>query len=219
MRKLPFLFFNFLIIITIISNIFRPIENIFILASYPFDYVFSKISEIHAFRNSNYESMQNIVFLLNSKTIHVADIGDIAFEVPIGLILRNYDMNINVISNSKISKNSLVVDKEANLIGFVDSVYSNRVSVKKLGWGNNQLFGELDGVDVMIKEYKGILLVEVPEDLKLENKEIVIELPYYIDNINNNKVVLLGDFVSKKGDFYIFSQKKLEGYLLYFLEE
>ncbi|BBE31871.1 hypothetical protein OSSY52_20120 [Tepiditoga spiralis] len=217
MFKNKIFYLNIFIVLTIMINIYKPIGNIVQWVSYPFNYVFSKLQEEILIRDSRAESLKNILSIISSNKIQLKKGENLKFSIPYGIILKEEYKYLIVHSNEKVSKNSFVIDDEGNLIGFSEKTYSNRIIVKKLGWGTNEIFGEIGGYDVLIKEDNGNLFVELPQ--KINEKILTITLPYYIDTINKKKVILTGKIISKYGEMYLFKPLKFKGILAYFLEE
>ena len=217
MLKNKIFYLNIFIVLTIMLNIYKPIGNIVQWVSYPFNYVFSKFQEEILIRNSRSESLKNILSIISSNKIQLKQGGKVQFSIPYGIILKEEYKYLIVHSNKTVQKNSFVIDDEGNLIGFSEKNYSNRIIVKKLGWGTNEIFGEIGGYDVLIKEDNGNLFVELPQ--KTDQKILTITLPYYIDSVNKKKVILTGTIVSKYGEMYLFKPLKIKGILAYFLEE
>ena len=219
MKRNYFLFLNILLILVIISNLFNPIEKIFQWITYPFDYVFSKLNFEMQMRKSNAESLKNILFIINDQNILLKETEDFQFEIPFGIILNKNDREILATANSKIKKNSKVIDENGVLVGFVEHIFSDRVIIRRLGWGNNEIFGTLNNVDVMIMEKSGTLYIELPENLEVGEETVFINLPYYVESIDNKNMAVAGKIISRSKELFIFEKKELDSILIYYFEE
>ncbi|HOO74987.1 MAG TPA: hypothetical protein PLS66_06820 [Tepiditoga sp.] len=210
---------NILIIIVIVANIYKPIENYFQWVTFPFDYAFSYLHKEFLAREYNAESLKNIFFQIRDTKIVVKDYEDLKISIPYGVIIKNESKYITAVSNEKTKKGSYVTDGDGNLIGFVENIYSERVIIRKLGWGNNEIFGVFNEKDVLIKEYEGMILIELPDDKMFETDKITINLPFYIDSLNGFNTVLVGNLISKYGNFYMFRPSDIKSDIIYFLED
>ena len=210
---------NILIIIVIVANIYKPIENYFQWVTFPFDYAFSYLHKEFLAREYNAESLKNIFFQIRDTKIVVKDYEDLKISIPYGVIVKNESKYITAVSNEKTKKGSYVTDGDGNLIGFVENIYSERVIIRKLGWGNNEIFGVFNEKDVLIKEYEGMILIELPDDKMFETDKITINLPFYIDSLNGFNTVLVGNLISKYGNFYMFRPSDIKSDIIYFLED
>lgn len=210
---------NILIIIVIVANIYKPIENYFQWVTFPFDYAFSYLHKEFLAREYNAESLKNIFFQIRDTKIVVKDYEDLKISIPYGVIIKNESKYITAVSNEKTKKGSYVTDGNGNLIGFVENIYSERVIIRKLGWGNNEIFGVFNEKDVLIKEYEGMILIELPDDKMFETDKITINLPFYIDSLNGFNTVLVGNLISKYGNFYMFRPSDIKSDIIYFLED
>jgi len=210
---------NILIIIVIVANIYKPIENYFQWVTFPFDYAFSYLHKEFLSREYNAESLKNIFFQIRDTKIVVKDYEDLKISIPYGVIIKNESKYITAVSNEKTKKGSYVTDGDGNLIGFVENIYSERVIIRKLGWGNNEIFGVFNEKDVLIKEYEGMILIELPDDKMFETDKITINLPFYIDSLNGFNTVLVGNLISKYGNFYMFRPSDIKSDIIYFLED
>ncbi|MGM0639972.1 MAG: hypothetical protein ACQESN_00915 [Thermotogota bacterium] len=214
MKKSLF-YLNILIFIIIIANIYKPIEKHIQWVVWPFDMIFSDIYEYVEISKSNNERFVEIEKEL--KKYEIKTNTEIALDTNSkpGIILFENGKYYRIKTTSKIDINSLVIDTNKNLIGFVESYVKDMAIVKKLGWGDNSFFGILDNNDVFVKENNGDLYIELPEDITLDKKNLLINTPFYIEEQNIN---IQGEIVSKIGDNYIFSPKQIESSTVFILE-
>ena len=72
-------------------------------------------------------------------------------------------------------------------------------------------------MDVLIKENHGDLLVEIPDNyiLSQDNLKLLLDLPFYISEESSKNTFLIGDLVSKYGEFYLFKPFRNQSYLVY----
>jgi hypothetical protein len=221
MKESAILYLVILIFFSVFTNLFQGLENFLITLTYPFDIAFSQLHAKIESRNFNEESLNNILDNLDKKPIFIVEsknIDNINLKIPYGIILTETNRNFTVLSNENgIKKDWLVVSEDGTLLGFVENSYSNKIIVKKLGWGNQEFFGKTGNVDVLVKEYNGNLLVELPEDFHLTDSFLEIDFPFYVKTFEDNNTIITGEIVSKFGDFYLFNTIKNENSLVYFL--
>ncbi len=154
-----------------------------------------------------------LFFIVEDKNVEDKGIG-----IYYGIILRETNRNFTVLTrDNNIDENYLVVNEEGILLGFVEKVYSNNILVRKIGWGNQILFGRVENLDVLIKENHGDLLVEIPDNyiLSQDNLNLLLDLPFYISEESSKNTFLIGDLVSKYGEFYLFKPFRNQSYLVY----
>ena len=222
MRHAGLLFLTLLIFITIFFNLFiNASSNIVEIIMFPGNYLFSRLySKIESRRvseeilNSVLQSVQrNPFFIVEDKNVE-----DKGISIYYGIILRETNRNFTVLTrDNNIDENYLVVNEEGILLGFVEKVYSNNILVRKIGWGNQILFGRVENLDVLIKENHGDLLVEIPDNyiLSQDNLNLLLDLPFYISEESSKNTFLIGDLVSKYGEFYLFKPFRNQSYLVY----
>ncbi|WP_144403505.1 hypothetical protein [Defluviitoga tunisiensis] len=222
MRHAGLLFLTLLIFITIFFNLFiNASSNIVEIIMFPGNYLFSRLySKIESrsvseeILNSVLQSVQrNPFFIVEDKNVEDKGIG-----IYYGIILRETNRNFTVLTrDNNIDENYLVVNEEGILLGFVEKVYSNNILVRKIGWGNQILFGRVENLDVLIKENHGDLLVEIPDNyiLSQDNLKLLLDLPFYISEESSKNTFLIGDLVSKYGEFYLFKPFRNQSYLVY----
>jgi len=214
MKKSLF-YLNILIFIIIIANIYKPIEKHIQWVVLPFDMIFSNISEyveVSKLNNENFIEIENELKKYEIKT--TTDLMLDTNSKP-GIILFENGKYYRVKTTKKIDINSLVIDVNKNLIGFVESNINDIAIVKKIGWGYNSFFGVLSDNDVFIEEHYGDLYIELPENINIENTSLTINTPFYIDN---QKIYIQGEIVSKIGDNYIFNPIEVESSTVFILE-
>jgi hypothetical protein len=222
MRYFGILFLVILIFISILFNTFESLGGILKPLTYPVDMLFStlhfKISE----RNASGEKISNIldeikkqpIYLIESKEIENVDL-----TIPRGIILSETERSFNVLTSNEgnLEKGYLAVSTDGNLLGFVENTFSDRVVVRKLGWGNQDFFGKIGVVDVLIKEDKGNLLVEIPDNYNvIMDEHLNMDLPDYVKSGEKEGIFLSGEIVSKYGDLYLFNPVMIDDFLVYF---
>jgi len=219
MKKKLF-FLNLFIILAIFFNLIKSAENIFYWISYPVDFLFSKVQQKFLSAGISADSFDKILETIESSPIRVVDTMEIKLSIPYGIIMFDDLTSFTVAANKKPKLNSLVIDENANLLGFVCGVFSNRVEVKKLGYGKNEFFGEIEGLDVLIKESEGNILVELPENFTFESTQVYINIPKYLLSVSESSTLMTGEFVSQYyANFFLFRSKKASNPVVYFLEE
>ncbi|PNS01564.1 hypothetical protein X927_00170 [Petrotoga mexicana DSM 14811] len=178
----------------------------------------SKISE----RNVSAEKISSILDELKKEPLYIIESKsseNIDLTIPRGIILNETNRSFNVLTSNEgnLEKGYLAVSTDGNLLGFVENTFSDRVVVRKLGWGNQQFFGKIGVVDVLIKEDKGNLLVEIPDNYKVVMEEYLkIDLPAYVKTVEKEGILLSGEIVSKYGDLYLFNPVVIDDFLVYF---
>jgi len=222
MRYFGILFLVILIFISILFNTFESLGGTLDPLTYPFDMVFSlfhsKISE----RNASAERISSILDELKKQPIYLIESKNsenIDLTIPRGIILSETNRSFNVLTSNEgnLEKGYLAVSTEGNLLGFVENMFSDRVVVRKLGWGNQQFFGKIGVVDVLIKEDKGNLLVEIPDNYNVVMDEhLNMDLPAYVKDGEKEGIFLSGEIVSKYGDLYLFNPVVIDDFLVYF---
>lgn len=222
MRYFGILFLVILIFISILFNTFESLGGTLDPLTYPFDMVFSlfhsKISE----RNASAERISSILDELKKQPIYLIESKNsenIDLTIPRGIILSETNRSFNVLTSNEgnLEKGYLAVSTEGNLLGFVENMFSDRVVVRKLGWGNQQFFGKIGVVDVLIKEDKGNLLVEIPDNYNIVMDEhLNMDLPAYAKGGEKEGIFLSGEIVSKYGDLYLFNPVVIDDFLVYF---
>lgn len=222
MRYFGILFLVILIFISILFNTFENLGGILDPLTYSFDMVFSlfhsKISE----RNASAEKISSILDELKKEPLYIIESKsseNIDLTIPRGIILNETNRSFNVLTSNEgnLEKGYLAVSTDGNLLGFVENTFSDRVVVRKLGWGNQQFFGKIGVVDVLIKEDKGNLLVEIPDNYKVVMEEYLkIDLPAYVKSVEKEGIFLSGEIVSKYGDLYLFNPVVIDDFLVYF---
>ncbi|PWJ85114.1 hypothetical protein C7380_1363 [Oceanotoga teriensis] len=185
-------------------------------ALFPFDYTFSKIQQELLKREENSNNMDDIMKLMKENELKVLKTDLIDFDIPYGLILKDFPDKYIIMSTSKVKKDTIVINTNKKLLGYVKESFGDRIIVKKIGWNEKDIFGEVQNKDVLIKEKMGMIYIELPEDIKIDTKKINIKLPYYLDD---SYVELTGEIISKYADFYIFKPNMIESSVVYFLEE
>ncbi|MDN5341876.1 hypothetical protein OF820_03260 [Oceanotoga sp. DSM 15011] len=216
MNKNRLFYLNFFIIIVILINIIKPIGDLMQWALFPFDYTFSKIQQELLKREENSNNMDDIMKLMKENELKVLKTDLIDFDIPYGLILKDFPDKYIIMSTSKVKKDTIVINTNKKLLGYVKESFGDRIIVKKIGWNEKDIFGEVQNKDVLIKEKMGMIYIELPEDIKIDTKKINIKLPYYLDD---SYVELTGEIISKYADFYIFKPNMIESSVVYFLEE
>lgn len=220
MKELAILYLVILIFFSVFTNLFQGLEIFLNTLTYPFDMAFSQMHAKIESRNFNEETLNNILANLDKNPIFIVEsknIDNMNLKVPYGIILSETNRNFTILSNNNdIKKDWLVVSEDGTLLGFVENSHSNKIIVKKLGWGNQEFFGKTENVDVLVKEYNGNLLVELPEDFHLTDSFLEIDFPFYVKALEGNNPIITGEIVSKFEDFYIFNPIKNENFLVYF---
>ena len=216
------LFLLVLVFVSIIFNIFEGLGNVLNYIMFPFDFLFSHLQTNIESRKFNSEQLQNTVKYFEKQQIFIIESKDpknIDFTIPYGIISKETNRDLTVIANSEdVKENYIVVDETGILLGFVEEIYSNRILVRKLGWGNGSFFGKIGNVDVLVKEHRGNLFTEIPDNYTIPEEILQIEFPSYITKINdeNKNGILIGNIVSKFGEMYLFEPIKSKNFLVYF---
>ncbi|PNR97216.1 hypothetical protein [Petrotoga sp. 9PWA.NaAc.5.4] len=216
------LFLLVLVFVSIIFNIFQGLGNILNYIMFPFDFLFSHLQTHIESRKFNSEQFQNTVKSFEKQQIFIIESKDpknVDFTIPYGIISKETNRNLTVIANSEdVKKNYIVVDETGILLGFVEEIYSNRILVRKLGWGNGSFFGKIGNVDVLVREHRGNLFAEIPDNYTIPEEILQIEFPSYITKIKdeNKNGILIGNIVSKFGEMYLFEPIKSKNFLVYF---
>jgi len=222
MRYFGILFLVILVFISILFNTFQNLGGTLDPLTYPLDMVFSFFHSKIAERGANAEQISNILDELKKQPLYLIESKNnenIDLTIPRGIILSETNRSFYVLTGSEnnLGKGYLAVSNDGILVGFVERIFSDRVEVRKLGWGNQEFFGKIGVVDVLIKEDKGNLLVEIPDnyDVLLE-KQLSIDLPTYVKSEEKEGVFLSGEIVSKFGDLYLFNPVAIDDFLVYF---
>ncbi|PNR97407.1 hypothetical protein X929_03210 [Petrotoga olearia DSM 13574] len=211
-----------MIFISILFNTFENLRVILDPLTYPVDMVFSLFHSKILERGSSAEKISSILDELNKKPLYLIESKNsenIDLTIPRGIILSATNRNFNVLTNneSNLEKGYLAVSTDGILLGFVENMFSDRVVVRKLGWGDQQFFGKIGIVDVLIKEDKGNLLVEIPDNYNVVMEQhLKIDLPAYVKGGEKESIFLSGEIVSKYGDLYLFNPVKINDFLVYF---
>ncbi|WP_233187710.1 hypothetical protein [Petrotoga sp. 9T1HF07.CasAA.8.2] len=177
-----------------------------------------KVSE----RNASAEKISSILDELKKQPIYIIEskeIENVDLTIPRGIILSETERSFNVLTSNEgnLDKGYLAVSTDGNLLGFVENTFSDRVVVRKLGWGNQDFFGKIGFVDVLIREDKGNLLVEIPDNYNvIMDEHLNIDLPNYVKSGEKEGIFLSGEIVSKYGDLYLFNPVTIDGFLVYF---
>lgn len=223
MKNVGLLFLTLLIFITIFFNVFiNAFSNIMEIIMFPSDFLFSHLYSILESRSMSEKKLESILqsvhkepfFIVESKKVEDEGIG-----IEYGIILKETNRNFTVLTrDDNIDENYLVVNEDGILLGFVEKVYSNNILVRKIGWGNQIFFGKVDNIDVLVKENRGEILVEIPDNkyiLSQDNLQLVLDFPFYINKESSDGTFIIGDLVSKYGEFYLFKPIKNQSYLVY----
>jgi len=222
MRYFGILFLVILIFISILFNTFESLGGTLDPLTYPFDMVFSLFHSKILERNASAERISSILEELKKQPIYLIESKNsenIDLTIPRGIILSETNRSFNVLTSNEgnLEKGYLAVSTDGNLLGFVENMFSDRVVVRKLGWGNQQFFGKIGVVDVLIKEDKGNLLVEIPDNYNVVMDEhLNMDLPAYVKGGEKEGIFLSGEIVSKYGDLYLFNPVVIDDFLVYF---
>ncbi|KUK83820.1 MAG: Uncharacterized protein XD96_0161 [Petrotoga mobilis] len=222
MRYFGILFLVILIFITILFNTFENLRVILEPLTYPVDLVFSLFHSKILERDASAEKITSILDELDKQPLYLIESQNSEnkdLTIPRGIILNETNRSFSLLTNNKsnLGKGYLAVSTDGILLGFVENIFSDRVVVRKLGWGDQHFFGKIGVVDVLIKEDKGNLLVEIPDNYNVVMEEhLKIDLPAYVKGVEKEGIFLSGEIVSKYGDLYLFNPVTIDDFLVYF---
>ncbi|HOB15885.1 MAG TPA: hypothetical protein PLO45_07500 [Defluviitoga sp.] len=223
MKNSSLFFLAVIIFVSILFNLFSNALNVVETLMFPCDFLFSNLYSKIESRSLTEDKLKSIMHIVEEEPFFIIEskeVKNLNMSIPWGIILKETNRTLTILtSGDKINENYLVVNENGVLLGFVEKVYSNNVLVRKVGWGNQRFFGRIHNLDVLIKENRGDILVEIPDDYRLphDDLKLFLDFPFYLKNRNENEeaAFLVGDLVSKYGEFYLFKPYRNESFVVF----
>ncbi|KAF2956766.1 hypothetical protein [Marinitoga sp. 38H-ov] len=211
-----------LLFISIISTLYPNINNIISRVNYPLDIVFSDIRNNYLLLTKNNNFLKDLEKQISNNTI-TFEIKNENYELNISLIpgiIINEDIKYYYVkSDNNVKTGEIAFTNEGILLGFVENTFKKNKIVRKLGWGNNELYGNYNGYEFLIKESgNGYIIIEIPEGFSIfQNNENVNIL---ISNSNwfKKNIILKGTVYIKGNNLYYFEPYKNDNTIVFFSE-
>ncbi|SHE70938.1 hypothetical protein SAMN02745164_00979 [Marinitoga hydrogenitolerans DSM 16785] len=218
-----FIFYTIILLfISIISTLFPYINSIISRVNYPLDIVFFEIRNNYLLLTKNASYLERLEYIISdyTKSINIKNENiDLKLSLIPGIFI-NEDSKYYYIKTSKDVKNGeIAFTKDGIILGFVvDSLNENKV-IRKLGWGNTEIFGNYKNIDLLIKESRnGNIIINIPEGFNIFTNGEEITLLISNSNWINKTLFIKGTVYKKSRTIYYLNPTKLQSNIIFFSE-
>lgn len=211
-----------LIFIAILSTLFPYINYIISRVNYPLDIVFFEIRNNYSLltKNADYlknleESISNsiIYFEIQNKNI------DLKTTLTPGIFINEDSKYIYVKTTQDVKNEEIAFTRSGEILGFVSDSFKNNKIIKKLGWGNHEIFGEFDNIELLIKESgNGNLIINIPEGFSIFQNKKHAKILISDSNWLNTTLSVEGFVYKKSNNIYYIVPDKLKDNVILFSE-
>ncbi|OQY09374.1 MAG: hypothetical protein B6I29_03500 [Marinitoga sp. 4572_148] len=166
--------------IAIISTLFPYINSIISRVNYPLDIVFSEIRNDYLLLTKNSEYLKNIedILIEHSKNIKIkSDKINLELSLIPGIFINEDSKYYYVKTDKSVKKGEIALTKDGIIMGFVDGSLKNNKTIRKLGWGNHEIYGLYNNIDLLIKESGyGNVIINIPEGFDIFSNDSEVKI-------------------------------------------
>ena len=211
-----------LLFIAIISTLFPYINSIISRVNYPLDIVFSEIRNDYLLLTKNSEYLKNIedILIEHSKNIKIeSDKINLELSLIPGIFINEDSKYYYVKTDKSVKKGEIALTKDGIIMGFVDGSLKNNKTIRKLGWGNHEIYGLYNNIDLLIKESGyGNVIINIPEGFDIFSNDSEVKILISNSNWINKELYLKGRVFKKSNTIYYLVPTTLEDNILFFTE-
>ncbi|WGS65972.1 hypothetical protein [Marinitoga aeolica] len=211
-----------LLFISIISTLFPYINSIISRVNYPLDIVFYEIRNNYLLLTKNAEYLENLDNIISdyTKSIHIKNENiELNLSLIPGIFINEDSKYYYVKTGKDVKNNEIAFTKNGMIIGFVDSSLRNNKVIKKLGWGNHEIFGSYKNVELLIKESgNGNIFINIPEGFSVFDNAEEVTLTISKSNWINKTLTIKGRVYKKSNTIYYLYPTNLDSKIILFSE-
>ncbi|GAB6189202.1 hypothetical protein JCM30566_09410 [Marinitoga arctica] len=211
-----------LLFIAILSTLFPYINSIISRVNYPLDIVFFEIRNDYLLLtgNSKYlENLENILFKYTKSIKIESDKYNLELSLIPGIFINEDSKYYYVKTSKEVKNNEIAFTKDGYIIGFVNGSLKSNKTIRKLGWGNHEMFGFYNNVDLLIKESGyGNVIINIPEGFNIFSNNSEVSILISNSNWINKKLYIKGRIFKKSNTIYYLIPDKLNDNIVFFTE-